>query len=678
MKLNTVHTHIEKSDDFKTKKFEFDQSSKIFTMLSDTLYADKVGSIIRELSCNAVDSHIEANKKDIPFDVITPSRLDPTFKIRDYGVGISEEDMFKIYSSYGTSTKTNSNNYIGAFGLGSKTPFSYTKSFSVTSIYDGIKTLYTAYIDEEGFPALSKMGSIETDESNGFEVLFPVDISDINEFDTKARYILEDFDFPVKLNDVLIEREKQELVLSYKNIDVVNGYHDIYVKVGNIKYKVDRYKLKNTNYLNAMVFNNHDIVINLNIGEVELTVSREDISYTDHTINTIKKYCEIIAAKYEEKILEKYENIDNLYDRAVTINNDFYRSPKFLEKYSRFEIDISNYEHIRIGTVINGKFATCFRNGVIIKTYDIFERDYTDKNIYFYPKSRNCFSVFNKNTTLDTYGNSINNKLGRRNIILCVNDKDVDKARAEIKHFLKTIGNPKYDEPELIPISNKIKTQQIKIYTRKYSNCFELNSDYKTVDDVKKIKNPLVFHLYARETTDKNFDRSIHPSNILIHKLFNDGYTCIGVHKQYRKLIKDLPTIYDYYEEQKKKINENDYKEYLRYSTRNIQLNRWAKHIKKLVNSGESIDIILDNDLKKIINNKNHEINEKFDNFYLLRRMMNDSVGINKGEYIINLIGKMENNYPLLKTFSNYSYNDETIMELVNYINLKYRRTNFI
>ena len=148
-------------------EFRIRNSAKAFNILSSGLYANKIRAIIRELSCNAVDSHVAAGKQNTPFDIHLPTTLEPWFAIRDYGTGLNHEQVTSIYTTYFESTKTNSNDFIGALGLGSKSPFSYTDNFTVTAIKDGVKGIYSAFINGEGVPSIAKMGEEATDEPAG-------------------------------------------------------------------------------------------------------------------------------------------------------------------------------------------------------------------------------------------------------------------------------------------------------------------------------------------------------------------------------------------------------------------------------------------------------------------------------------------------------------------------------
>ena len=172
MKLDVAVNEVTLSGVNSTGEFRIRNSAKAFKILSDGLYSNKIKAIIRELSCNAVDSHIAAKKEDVPFEVHLPTILEPYFSVRDYGVGLDGNQVTSIYTTYFESTKTDSNDYIGALGLGSKSPFSYTENFTVTAIKAGTKRIYSAFITDAGIPCVAEMSTELTDEDNGVEVVF--------------------------------------------------------------------------------------------------------------------------------------------------------------------------------------------------------------------------------------------------------------------------------------------------------------------------------------------------------------------------------------------------------------------------------------------------------------------------------------------------------------------------
>jgi len=301
MKLNTEQNDIVKIGNFgETGVFNIQASAKAFKILSDGLYTDKIQACIRELSCNAYDSHVAAGKADVPFKVHMPTILEPFFSVQDFGLGLSHDDIMHLYTTYFSSTKTESNDFIGALGLGSKSPFSYVDSFTVESIFEGRLRKYSAYIGEDGSPQITLMMEDMTCDTNGVTVSFPVKKEDINTF-SKYGYL---FDlFPVEpLNNFQYEN-KTEVVEEIEGLCrfINNGYlrhhREYYVAIqGSVSYPItmseellaeiekygDETILKNSHPINVcqMIFP---------VGSLDVAASREALSYDKQTIEAIAK-----------------------------------------------------------------------------------------------------------------------------------------------------------------------------------------------------------------------------------------------------------------------------------------------------------------------------------------------------------------------------------------------------
>jgi hypothetical protein len=203
----------------QNSQFKIAANSKIFSILSDSIYVRKIDAVIRELCCNAYDAHIEAGL-DRRFLVKLPSNIDPEFRIRDFGRGLSHEEM-SMYTTYGESTKSSSNAYIGAFGIGAKSPFAYTDSFNVTAYQNGKGRAYSMFV-EDGAPQMTLMGEFETDELSGLEVFFPVRLSDIREFQDRAVQILTFMADKLEVRGVS-DRWREELNLEARKYEWIDA-----------------------------------------------------------------------------------------------------------------------------------------------------------------------------------------------------------------------------------------------------------------------------------------------------------------------------------------------------------------------------------------------------------------------------------------------------------------------
>ena len=259
MKMTNEFSEVKVSQ--AAKKFEFTNSPVLFNILSDSLYSNKIGSIVRELASNARDAHRAVGKLHEPFKISLTSKSlfyygQPCFSIKDNGPGLTEEEVMNIYSVYGASNKRDSNEFTGGFGIGSKSPFSYTESFTVISIVDGVKNTYCAFIDKDGFPSITKMGTSETEEGNGLEVCFAIKTSDIANFRYEIKNQLNAFYPRPDVTNASIGEWRSEVILEETSDWILlseSSAINFYVDIDCVRYAVkDRvYRRSSTCIRNA-------------------------------------------------------------------------------------------------------------------------------------------------------------------------------------------------------------------------------------------------------------------------------------------------------------------------------------------------------------------------------------------------------------------------------------------
>ena len=302
-------------------EFRIRNSAKAFSILSSGLYANKIRAVIRELSCNAVDSHAAAGNTGTPFDVHLPNSLEPHFSIRDYGTGLSHEQVTNIYTTYFESTKTNSNAFIGALGLGSKSPFSYTDNFTVTAIQNGRKGIYTAFINEAGVPSIAQMMEEATDEPAGVEVKFAVNSRyDFDKFRQEARIVYKHF----ALRPVVSGNGDFSFVdAEYESRDIVPGVHSFKTisssaaVMGNIAYPIDVPAADQSINPELRALLSCGLEMHFDIGELDFQASREGLSYIPSTVAAINRKLEQVNAALTLVLAKEADAIENLWDRAV-------------------------------------------------------------------------------------------------------------------------------------------------------------------------------------------------------------------------------------------------------------------------------------------------------------------------------------------------------------------------
>ena len=289
MKLHTDRNDVERSGVAQESAFRIKTTAKAFDVLSSGLYTDRILAVIRELSCNAFDAHVAAGKPKVAFEIHLPNSLEPWFHVRDEGTGLSHEQVMTLYSTYFDSTKTESNDFIGALGLGSKSPFSYTKAFEVISRHNNMRRMYSVFINEDGVPTIAHLGEFHTDELNGLEVKITVKREDFQMFAQRTSTALRWF--PVKpkvigyhnfrFAEVPQERSSGDNWKIFGSSFTSDGSKMTAVQ-GNVAYKVDVSKL-GFSQADEVILNNGHIVGFFDIGELEVAASREEIRYDDRS-----------------------------------------------------------------------------------------------------------------------------------------------------------------------------------------------------------------------------------------------------------------------------------------------------------------------------------------------------------------------------------------------------------
>lgn len=316
MKLNTKFSAVEVENENPVNQFKMLVNEKSFSIIISGIYSRKIDAIIREYSCNAVDSHKMAGY-NIPFDIHLPTYKEPYFYVEDYGLGLDEDDIVNVFTVAFASTKDNTNVAVGQIGIGAMSGFCYnTKSFTVTSKKNGKKYIYHCFINENGVPAFTKLLEEDTDECNGVKVELVVNPSDIYAFKSSAKSILRWLE--IKPNFI---GEEVELYQPRKIIEGDGWYFsddsDCYVLMGGVLYSVDDTDpalQKYSDYIDS------PIIIEAEMGSVDFQPSREGLQYTVKTIAFLRKTFERIEKDIANKISEKIESSDSLWQARVAFN----------------------------------------------------------------------------------------------------------------------------------------------------------------------------------------------------------------------------------------------------------------------------------------------------------------------------------------------------------------------
>lgn len=677
--IRNIESNIKDSNSFTIKT-----SSKAFKILSDNLYADKITAVIRELSTNAYDSHVEANKLNIPFEVHLPSYDELWFSVKDFGTGMPHDQIINLYTSYFDSDKTNSNELVGALGLGSKSPFAYTDTFSVESIYNDVKNSYACFISEEGIPNITLLNSEKTQSSNGVEVKFAVKRDDINEFIKKARKVYSYFNIkPSIVSYPDYEFEKENILFSGEGWKLVesSGFSDRCAKAlqGNIAYPINNNRLNNISEKIEFICEN-EFIIDFKLGLLDISASREDLSYDKITIQNIISKLENVYDEFKNFIQDEISNQKSFWNavskyKEITKNikreNILYITYDNKKLSENISIDLKDYK-----CVIN-KYYIHYSNNIIKDTY---------------PSKSRFFSI----------------TPGSKNVVFFYDDLGGRKASSRIRYFVENnsstsaflisgddskkifdiLGNPDFIN------ASKLPKRQRKVETINKKSWRSISSvgikNYNKVYSIDNLPEEMKFYAESNRNTllhnDKSYDSAIaykYMINLLKLNVIKEEVIILAIprrdinSKEFNS-IKNLYNIFDFYNKKISNLikrHKRSIIEYLNHEESKNKLNISRSLISVFQNENVMNELSNDSQIKKLFNMYN-EIQEKsFDSKIItlakIAKNLNKDVIKNVNSIAIN------NPYPLLEMISQYDIKyckPEQKEYIIDYINLVDKR----
>lgn len=289
MKLRTATSSVETSGLTESTAFSIKVNGKAFKILLDGLYSDKVGAVVRELCTNAYDAHLAIGKGETPFSVTLPTIFDPTFRVRDFGVSMTHEQVFRLMTTVFESSKDTSNNQVGAFGLGSKSPFALVDTFALTVWKDGEKRVYSAFINTDGVPSLALLGKEASSEPQGVQIEMTVDQKDVRAFADKAQSILRWFPTFPQIGGNSVTLAKPLTIAQGKGWYLLGG-NDMHggarARQGCVVYPLSASSIPNISPEHQALLQ-APVLIDFPIGSLDVAASREGLSYDAPTCQNI-------------------------------------------------------------------------------------------------------------------------------------------------------------------------------------------------------------------------------------------------------------------------------------------------------------------------------------------------------------------------------------------------------
>jgi len=315
---------------------------KLWDLLQNP-YKNPIGAIVREYVSNSFDAHAEAefiknndmtsirNEYSIYSDMADADILELKknlevfdneavhvkiakdqsgwyWSTEDFGVGLSPDRVKDVFCNYLKSTKEDSNNVIGAFGIGSKSGLSYADIVYIRSRYNGIEYQYFLRKGEK-MPRLDKVSECSTTERNGTQIKIYIKESrdrydcmrlEDNRFKEECEKQLAYFDNVYfdgcnLDNDYRILRGENWL----RNTEN-NPFSGLHMCLGKVAYPIDW----DTLGIDQIHF---EAALRFEIGELDIIQTREDVKYTPRTKKAILEAIEALKEEWSRRWEEDKE-----------------------------------------------------------------------------------------------------------------------------------------------------------------------------------------------------------------------------------------------------------------------------------------------------------------------------------------------------------------------------------
>jgi len=348
MQLQQTTNAVTRSGGFPEAKFKIAANAKAFHILSSKLYTDTRLAIVRELSTNAWDAQVEAGTQDRPFEVHLPNSFAPFFSIRDFGTGLSPDQVEHIYTTYFASSRSESNEFVGALGLGSKSPFAYTDQFTITSYWNGNMYTYSAFKNEQGEPSIALLSTQESSEPNGVEIRINIQEGDAYQFQAAAQRVYRFFPTRPKIVGAKVEFPSVEPRFKGKGYELYDcGMHGAFltsrvnVVMGNICYPVAMQHFRH------ILGDNAAMVLFVDIGQVEFAASREELHYSEDTKANIQRLIDAASSEVTKTVEDDLGKHICLVQKIKALR--FYRSViSFQHATSTIKTETADYSLKRV------------------------------------------------------------------------------------------------------------------------------------------------------------------------------------------------------------------------------------------------------------------------------------------------------------------------------------------
>lgn len=388
------------------------------------IYSHPIRTLVQEYVNNGKDANIQAGTPYYKMDIVVPtySRMEAVF--RDYGVGLTKEEIIQVYRKIGKSTKRTNKNLdeatnkmnkklAGKYGVGAKVGFVYSDAFFITSWKNGKKVECVAHKANSLIGDYTFISETDSDEPNGVQISIKIDkTGDLQSFrdavyrmfylwPEKPNIIGHEYEWPTTVYEdeamrTISSNNKQsdnkglwldidgtpyrinDATKKKCGIDMSFFKGDLYIKTthDDVDVPMNREEVQTNSKLDAYLRGISD-----RIEEAERKIVKEALSKTDfQTLSELDKYLGKLRNRYNIKDVEVYVDVIGRKISHILTENSYKFSMEPLDgdKFvkDKTEYKVSRYSQEFINPNIIQKYNVHVSGEFDFKTEEAMARKY--------------------------------------------------------------------------------------------------------------------------------------------------------------------------------------------------------------------------------------------------------------------------------------------------------------
>lgn len=306
----------------------------VMEMLTERSYKDPLSAVVRETYCNALDAMVEAGKKDDSVIIRVINNTDDdtvSFQVEDFGNSLSKDEFDKYIMGILESSKRESNDFIGGYGIGAKAPLSLVDSFSFRCRKNGLESKYLI-VKGKKRPERVILYENETIEQNG--TLVEIRLPSNKEHNLVSAIKKQLSYFPNIIFEIESYFDGEEFKIFETDLFMFNPISplsNLHLSINGVMYPINFDALDiDTIYI--------PFALKVDIKDVRFVLNREEIEWTDEIVVIVKNKINDLLTYLTKVIEEKSQSYKDLYDAY----DDLSSKDRLLIHIFDNEIDVSS------------------------------------------------------------------------------------------------------------------------------------------------------------------------------------------------------------------------------------------------------------------------------------------------------------------------------------------------